>query len=36
LGELRTADKIVVVKPVRAWEDNIKMESREVGCEGVG
>jgi len=27
--------KISLVRPTRRWEDNIKMDLQEVGCEGM-
>jgi hypothetical protein len=35
MGEIRNAYKILVERPRRRWEDNIKMDVREVGWEGV-
>jgi len=35
MGEMRYAYKILVERPRRRWEDNIKMDVREVGWEGV-
>jgi hypothetical protein len=45
MGEMRNAYKILVGKPegkrlrgrpTRRGEDNIKIDLREIGCEGVG
>jgi hypothetical protein len=44
MGEMRNSYKILVEKPEgkrllgrpgRGWEDNIRMDIREIGCEGV-
>jgi hypothetical protein len=39
MGEMRNAIKILVGKlrriPRRSWEDNIRMDLREIGWEGV-
>jgi hypothetical protein len=44
VGEVRNASKILVVKhernrllgrPRHRWEDTIKMDLKEIGCEGV-
>jgi len=44
IGEMRNECKILVGKhegkrslgnPRRRWEDNIRMDLREIGCEGV-
>jgi len=35
VGEMRNAYKILVIRPRHRWEDNIKMELREMRWEGV-
>jgi hypothetical protein len=35
MGEIRNAYKILRGRPRRVWEDNIRMDFREIGWEGV-
>jgi hypothetical protein len=35
MGKMRNAHKILVGKPRCRWEDNIRMDLREMGWEGV-
>jgi hypothetical protein len=35
MGETRNAYKILVGKPRHRWEDNIRMDLREIVCEVV-